>query len=156
MKELFEPEKLIWSDSDFEAMSWHDNSIHSFAFVAELFEFRIDLDYIFKWVKLESEKYYSFWVSPCTLCFENASELIANFSIGNQYYDLEIYEIKRSYIGKSENQKFDNWRFEIETNNGNLTVEATGFKMFVRAVPLLINGQKLTLQQRGGLCLNLT
>lgn len=156
MKELFEPEKLIWTDSDFESMSWHDNSIHSIAFVAELFEFRIDLDYIFKWVKLENEKYYSFWVSPSTLCFENASELVADFSIGNQYYEFEISEINRTYLGKSPNNEYNQWRFEIQTNSGSLTLEATGFKMFVRTLPVLINSQKLTLQQRGGLCLNLT
>ena len=46
----FELEKDTWSDTDFDVMGWHDARIYAFAFIPEEYEYRLDIDYIFKWV----------------------------------------------------------------------------------------------------------
>jgi len=51
MAESYRLEKLIFEDSDFEAMGWHDALVWSVVAIPEAFEYVVDLDYIFKWVE---------------------------------------------------------------------------------------------------------
>jgi hypothetical protein len=46
MKELYELEKTLWTETDFEIMSWHDCPIHALAFDKED-KLLLDIDYIF-------------------------------------------------------------------------------------------------------------
>ena len=152
----FELEKSIWSDADFDVMGWHDARIYAFAFIPEEYEFRLDVDYIFKWVDpAEGHQYFSFWVSPVTLCFENSSDIKIDVHIGS-YYELEILDVRRTLLGKTPNGKFDSWLFEIETNNGIISLNATGYKQYVRMPPMHSESQALTLAQRGGVVLEKT
>ncbi|TWF33683.1 hypothetical protein FHW36_112124 [Chitinophaga polysaccharea] len=42
----YELEKSIWTEEDFEVMSWHDSQIYKMALKEDL---EFDIDYIFKW-----------------------------------------------------------------------------------------------------------
>jgi hypothetical protein len=45
--------KTIWTDADFDAMSWHDNAVHAVAFEPQPSDPRrllLDIDYIVEWV----------------------------------------------------------------------------------------------------------
>jgi hypothetical protein len=43
-------EKNVWSDSDYDQMSFHDVHIHAVCFSTDSTEMSFDVDYIFKWV----------------------------------------------------------------------------------------------------------
>lgn len=87
--------KNIWTNDDFETMSWHDNHVYAISF-RENYELLMDIDYILQWIDpTEKACYYNFWVSPCTLVFENVHDLKINLEI-SEPFSLEIDCIYRS------------------------------------------------------------
>jgi len=80
MEKKYNLEKTTWSENDFNEMNWHDNKIHAMSFHDE-FKFLLDIDYIFKWQLKSNKKKYLFWISPCTMIFENVYDIV---------FDLEI------------------------------------------------------------------
>ena len=135
-KMTYDLEKEIWTAKDFEVMGWHDNRIYSMAFFREQHQFRLDIDYIFEWVKsAEGTGFEAFWISPSTLCFENISETKINIDMAS-YSDLEISEIRREHLGKTPNGVYEWWCYKIETNVGLISLKSTGYNMYVRANPI--------------------
>lgn len=49
------------------------------------------------------------------------------------------------------NGKFTSHTYRFECQEGEITVKATGFKMYVRQKPKLIQVQSLDLSERGGI-----
>ncbi len=150
MAETYELEKWLWTESDFEIMGWHDSRVYAIAFSPETCEISFDIDYIFQWVHpKDDEKYFSFWVSPATLVFDNIYDV--EFNIGSYNGGLEIDFIKRDetriprnaqYIGKNEA-----WTWTIECQEGEIKFRSAGYKQYVRASPVL-GGQTLNLETR--------
>ena len=155
----YQLEKLIWSDGDFEVMGWHDATIWSFYLDPYAREFCLDLDYIFKWVDPgPGQTYYKFWVAPVTMVFEGARALkvgIEPRDCAIEVADLHRGEPKPTQDGKGERS----YRFQLphgtganhETfDEGEISLRSTGFRMFVRRSPELLEGQHFSLVQRGG------
>jgi hypothetical protein len=143
-------EKEIWSDQDFENMSWHDNPIYAFCF-DENYKLYLDIDYIFKWVL--KGKHYKFWMAPCTLVFETVFDFAMEESAP---YQLVILDITRSEPKPPKNEYYtDNniieYDWVIETLLGEISFSSTGFKQHVRAKPQINSQQKLSLAERGGI-----
>ncbi len=69
---MYKPEKLVWSESDFEIMGWHDCPIYGILFADNV---TLDIDYIFKWILNDQNGYHEFWISPATLVFDQARNL---------------------------------------------------------------------------------
>lgn len=80
-------------------MDWHDTHIHALAFRAELFEFWLDLDYIFRWAW--PGEAFGFWVAPATLVFTNVYNL--RIEIDSLDGDLSLQSISRSELGPTRN-----------------------------------------------------
>ena len=153
--EPYLPEKEIWTDSDFERMSWHDNHIHGFSFNSD-FKLCLDIDYIFKWVL--KGKYYNFWMSPCTLVFDN----ILDFSMDElDPSDLTILEITREAIVPPQNEYYiqnniTEYEWFIEILQGEISFRSTGYRQYVRSKPKLNQHGKLNLEERGGISFTTT
>ena len=153
--ETYKLEKSYWTENDFEDMGWHDCKIHGLSFDSnnERFksDFIFDIDYILKWVKPEKDnKYFTFWISPCTLIFHNVFGLNADFDWKNYLsLEIEIYELKM--IQKGPGSKY---KVEIETSLGIIAFEASGFEQFVRKAPKHIQNQWFNLEERGGISFN--
>jgi hypothetical protein len=108
-----------------------------------------DLDYIFKWVDPEPEgTYFKFWVCPVTMVFANVSDVVIN--IESQQGAIEVADLLRQHVGLSPNGKFDQFAFHFECQEGQLSLKATGYKMYVRQAPVLQTQQHLELATRGG------
>src|SRR5688572_22325516 len=124
-------EKSIWTDADFENMDWHDNPIHAIAFT-DNFELLLDIDYIFDWVSKRKE--YIFWISPCTLVFENVYDL--TFEIGPITPGLTIDFVTKENPQKPTNSDFINRDTEfdwiIATQEGTMKFKSVGFTQYVR------------------------
>lgn len=146
----FKLDKHIWTEADFDGMNWHDNPIHAMTF-SDNFELQLDIDYIFEWV-LKGKKYI-FWISPCTLVFENVYDL--TFDIGPATPGLTIDYVTKENPQRPKNSEYINRDIEfdwtIEMQEGTILFKSVGFKQFVRQPPRLLRTQKLTLEERGGL-----
>ena len=102
-----------------------------------------DIDYIFKWVEPGQDLWFSFWIASCTLVFERPTKV--QFNLENTAPDnyLEIADLYKQ-INKNDNTE---WR--IETNMGNILIEAKSFKQIVRRQPTLQAGQQIIPEERG-------
>ena len=153
--DIYQPEKLVWTDQDFEIMGWHDASVWSMVADSESFEFLIDIDYIFNWVHPgPGETYFKFWVSPTTMVFENASDV--RIDIESEQGCIEIMDFRRELIGPSPNGKFTQYKYKFECRQGEIELEATAFKMYVRRAPTLLDRQSFELVTRDGVSFSRT
>ena len=142
-------EKDVWSEADFKVMGWHDASIWSMVSNSEKFEYLLDLDYIFKWVHpKENETYFKFWVAPVTMVFENAFDV--KIDIESQQGLIEVADLHMENPELIPNGKFTSHTYRFECQEGEIVLKATGFKMYVRDNPKLIQGQSFELEERGG------
>jgi hypothetical protein len=146
----YELEKAVWNDGDFEVMGWHDARIWSMLANIDEFEFLIDLDYIFKWVRPgEGETYFRFWVAPVTMVFENAH--VVRSDIESQLGEIEVADLFREAPEPTRTGDAVQHTYRFDCQEGEISFKATGFKMFVRQSPVLLQRQTLSLQERGGI-----
>src|SRR3954454_4042668 len=103
--------KAVWTDADFEQMSWHDATVHAIGFDEdELWAERLllDLDYITHWVEpAPSEERYRFLVVPATLVFEGVGSVEGELEPTRLL--IEIDEIRR-LEPKNEQHRAANYR----------------------------------------------
>ena len=146
----YDLEKEVWTEADVKVMGWHDASIWSMVPNTAQFEYLLDLDYIFKWVHpKENETYFKFWVAPVTMVFENAFDV--KIDIESQQGLIEVADLYMESPELTPNGKFTSHTYRFECQEGEITVKATGFKMYVRQKPKLIQGQSFELAERGGI-----
>ena len=152
MNQEYKLEKWIWTDADFDAMGWHDSSIHAVAFFPENFEMVFDIDYIFYWIDPQpNETYFKFWVAPATLVFKNVHDV--EFEIDSYNGTLQIDNITREderlpinaeYVGKA-----GEWLWTIDCQEGEIRFRSVGFEEFIRTAPALTQSQRLDRKVRG-------
>ena len=143
MGALYQPGKNIFTEADFEQMSWHDCHIHAFSF-NDNFELLLDIDYIFEWVSpKKGSKYYKFWIAPCTLVFEN----VYNIELESEHKLPIIDYIERSNAQRPKNAEYIGkdleYDWDIVMISGEMTFKSIGFKQYVRLFPIFIGTQQL-------------
>lgn len=151
MPNEYEMEKWVWTDADFQQISWHDSPIYAFAFLAGSNEFVLDIDYILRWVQpTQDEAHFNFGVFPATLVFENACDI--KFDLKTRYgIRIDIQKIDRRnpkvfeagfLAGTNE------WHWVIEAQEGEISLDATGYKQFFRKKPFFQREQTLESDNR--------
>jgi hypothetical protein len=142
--------KALWTEADFEVMGWHDCHIHAISFGGD-FELLFDVDYIFKWVS--HKKHFDFWVSPCTLAFENVYDI--EFDLSYSTGGLDIDDITKGSPNKPRNATLIGrdleFFWEIETQQGQIQFKSVGYKQYVRSLPVYQRAQYFNLIERGGI-----
>lgn len=151
MAALYQPEKNIFTEADFEQMNWHDCHIHAFSF-NDNDELLLDIDYLFKWIQpKKGSRYYKFWIAPCTLIFEN----VYNIVFESEHKQPIIDYIDRSNPRRPKNAEYIGKDFEYDWDivmiSGEMTFRSVGFKQYVRQMPILMSDEKLDLETRGGI-----
>jgi hypothetical protein len=147
-------EKWIWSNSDYESMSWHDNFVHAISYDPEKYSFELDIDHICEWIDPRNENgNFSFALAPATLIFENASDLDIDIKIGS-VVDFSIYEIKRENVENKFRPDIPIFKFTIVMDHlGKIELHATDYKMYVRKKPIESDALWFTKEERGGISL---
>ncbi len=150
--ELFELEKTIWTDADFDQMGWHDVTIHAIAFSTETNELLLDIDYLFAWVDPEEpDPHYTFWMAPCTLVFANVHSFKADIDWG---LGLEISDVIREDAGRPQNadyiQKEKEWKWVFDCQEGAFSFHSVGYVQFTRRPPRRAKRQSFPWGERGG------
>ncbi|MDO5523422.1 MAG: hypothetical protein Q4G48_05185 [Bacteroidia bacterium] len=155
--EEFQLEKTIWTEKDYEQMGWHDCNIYGLIFQndnANNFstDLIFDIDYIFKWVHpIPPKPNYSFWISPCTLKFEDTFALIIDIDRRGGMTDM--LEIADLFLINKVEQESNKWIYEwaIELQEGKITFKSSGFKQIIRQKPIKTESQVLSLEERNGI-----
>lgn len=83
------------------------------------------------------------------MVFENAADIKVN--IESQQGSIAVAELHRELLGPSPNGKFTQYVYRFECREGDLSLQATGFKMYVRQPPSLLCSQTLELGSRHGI-----
>jgi hypothetical protein len=141
----YQLEKRIWTDADFEEMSWHDNSIYKFRLNGDL---EFDIDYILKWNEPdEILKTFTFWIAPSTLVFKQPHSLQFDFdSVEN---GLEIATIERKVIG-------ENTQWTIIAHEAIISFCSEGYTQYIRQEPFFAYDQCINFEERDGYSLERT
>ncbi|MBN8856741.1 MAG: hypothetical protein J0H29_00050 [Sphingobacteriales bacterium] len=134
--------KEVWGNEDFNEMSWHDNYIYKMSFPSDDLRMSLEIDYIFKWELNPKSNFYQYWISHCWLTFVDVLNLKIDLDYKNST-GLTIAEIRRISNRISKNQKVIIWTFEIETDKGMISFDATGFIQKVDKQPVLSQSQRL-------------
>jgi hypothetical protein len=156
-QEKYHLEKSLWTAKDFEKMGWHDCIIYAWC-LNEKFELVLDIDYLFHWIPPTNQrKYYKFWISPCTLVFENVYDLKFDLEI-SEPYEVKINDIHRENPQRPRNANFSNFDTEyywiIDSFQGQISFKSIGYKLFVRKQPILLRKQKIGIKKRNGISFN--
>jgi hypothetical protein len=152
-RQIYKLEKAVWTEADFDQMGWHDVVIHGIAFDAAKYELLLDIDYIFAWVDPEpSSKYFSFWISPCTLVFRNVPDFKAGIDGG---LGLQLQGLTQANPRRPRNADFitekTEWTWTLELNQGNISFSAVGFTQFTRKTPKHWESQFFQIDERAGI-----
>ncbi|MBK6010446.1 hypothetical protein [Streptomyces sp. MBT53] len=143
--------KSVWSDADFPEMGWHDATVHGLSVQPTddvLPRLLLDLDYIVRWVHpVPPETYFSFWVAPATLVFDDVWDLEGDLDFKGTAPDLEIDGVHRLVPGDGRD---DLPLWHIEGHAFDLRFRASGYRQYVRKAPTLATRQALPYADRGG------
>ena len=131
----------IWTDENFAEMGWHDSVVYSMSFPQADYVLKFDIDYIFEW-HWGLAKVNGWDVAPCSLVFDNVSDLKVSLAWGTQG-DTTIMDIARTNPRPSPNGKAELWDYLIEFDVGALSFTATGFTQTVRKPPVFSDSQAL-------------
>lgn len=151
MTENFTPSKWVFTNADFESMSWHDNALRGIAIPSGDDELAFDLDYIFKWIEPKVEDgFYQFWIAPVTLLFSRAHEIRSEIrSVEKLLVDLIV---RSDSVNKRPTNTYPEWLWTIDCNDGDISFLASGFRQFTRKLPVLSSAHYLSMEERGGIC----
>ena len=150
MNEQYRLEKALWTSDDFEVMGWHDSRVWAMVAHEGTFEFAMDLDYIFKWVHPQpGETSFKFWVAPVTMVFENAHDV--SIDIESDQGGIEVADLHREEPKHAQNGALIDYLYRFECQEGEISLRTTGYRMYVRSVPRLMQGQRFSLDVRGGI-----
>ncbi|RUM26487.1 hypothetical protein EFQ99_09560 [Rhizobium vallis] len=134
-------EKEVWADADFDVMGWHDCRLYSISLPTENFEFKIDIDYIFKLERRE-ERFVGFWVSECDLTFHHVSDFKISIQPENTFPTI-ISDITRKKVRPTPSGKLFVWNYEVELDKGVISFSSTGFTQKLRSQPVFSESQDL-------------
>ncbi|MDX1987214.1 MAG: hypothetical protein SFV17_11060 [Candidatus Obscuribacter sp.] len=142
-------ERLVWDQDDIEHMSWRECRIFAMAIQSDTFEVIFDAEYIYEAIYPEvTGQPFKIRRAPVTIVFENVRGLEFDFS----YLETNISSLERLELDTDKARGMDRsvlfeWYFNCYS--GNISVLATGFKVFVRKPPKLDSYR--TLEERGGI-----
>lgn len=146
----YQLEKAIWTDNDFDVMGWHDATVWSMLAEPDTFEFAFDLDYIFEWIHPgPDETYFKFHVATVTMMFHNVYGVRIN--IESQEGTIEVADLHRGDPVPTPNGKMTQREYRFACQEGEISLTATGYTMYVRSSPIHQQGQVLDIETRGGI-----
>jgi hypothetical protein len=138
-------ERRVWTDADFEDMSWHDNHVHGFQIRSGDYgagELDLDLDYIVEWLCAEDGS-YEFRLAPATLTFREVTELRIELDYQGVSAGLVPFSIdgisREDGVVATESPR--RWTVNLNWPRGLLAFRASGFTQRLRA-PLRVSGEQ--------------
>lgn len=144
--------EYLWTQQQFEEMSWHDNHVHALRIVEGAYgsgEFVLDLDYILEWDC--STDGCRFRIIPATLTFLEVTNLRISLDYATPSAALgpfSLHAIER-HDESRERYVAQIWKIVINWPQGEIVFEATGFTQRGNGAPVWSDGQCLRPDERG-------
>ncbi len=142
--------KTTLTEADYGTMNWHDNAVHAIAWEPlpdNPGRLLLDIDYILQWVAPEPPATtLSFWISPATLVFDPAWDLIADIDRTGWSFKLFLDAIRRS-----EPDERGNYDWTLDGDGITISLGAPGFTQYLRRPPVHCPRHALSVEERGGL-----
>jgi len=140
----------IYTEADFGSMDWHDCHVHAIAFEPlpdSPGRLLLDIDYLVEWLRPDpASRGLAFMVSPATLVFDRAWDLVTNIDLSGWGFQLSILEVERAGPGE---RGFSTWNLTGDLFE--LSINSRGFTQYLRREPIFCDGQRLSVEERGGL-----
>jgi len=147
--------KSTWTEKDYEAMNWHDVTVHGLSIMPTeySYELLLDIDYIFEWVHPRTTAgEFSFMVAPATLAFNEVWDVVTNIETRVSILEfLSIQDIQRVNPRNLDNWGIVQWEWIITLLQGTIRFKACGYHQYLRRKAVITESQALTLDERGGL-----
>jgi hypothetical protein len=142
----------LWTDAEFEHMSWHDNHVHGLRVVEGEHGtglLILDLDYITEWAC--DAEHYRFRIVPATLTFEKVTNLRIALDYATPKAGLVPFSIDAIERTAEPRERYTAqvWRIAVNWPAGEISFEASGFEQRARGAPVLVDRQYLTAAERG-------
>ncbi len=143
----------LWTDAEFERMSWHDNHVHALHIVEGEHgagELLLDLDYILEWVCVPDAR-ARFRILPATLRFLDVSGLRIELDYAQATAALVPFCLDRieRRVERRERHEAQVWTLVINWPLGEISFEASGFEQRGSGAPLMCDEQRLPAAKRG-------
>jgi len=145
-------EARVWTEADYEQMSWHDNHIHALRFVEGqdgTGDLILDLDYILEWLKGDGGG-FRFRIIPVTLTFHEVMfpKIAVNYASASAAFGpFMIHGIERRFE-KRAHYTAQVWKLPITFPNGEIEFEAQGFTQRAAGAIVESEGQRLSISER--------
>lgn len=152
----------VYTQEDFEGVSWHDCRIWGIEFrVGDIDEddwtsdLAFDIDFIVEWLR-ETGRGYQFRVSPATLVFHGVTEPRITIDNARSGFQVSLYPTSISHIERERildqkvhlDRPYYKWKICLNSDEGEISFGATGFTQTLRAEPVLTHSQFLYLKER--------
>lgn len=141
----------VWTDAQFEEMSWHDNYVHGFRIVEGRYgsgELILDIDYILEWITCQEK--VRFRIVPASLRFLEVTDLRLSLDYATPtaaFGPFSLHAIERTFEQR-ERYTAQLWELRISWPDGKITFEASGFEQRASGPVRLSDSQYLTPQER--------
>ncbi len=142
----------LWTEADFEQMSWHDVHVHGFRITegdggtGDLF---LDIDYILEWIRVEDK--FSFRIVPATLCFHEITDLCLSLDFATPTAAIVPFilnGIRRESVTYPTGYTSYSWDLGIIWPEGSFTFKAPRFTQTLSGPVLVRDRQRLLPSER--------
>jgi hypothetical protein len=142
----------VWTDEQFDQMSWHDNHVHAIRIVEGEHgsgDLVLDIDHIVEWLDAP-DRSFRFRILPAILTFQGVMFLRASLDYATPtmaFGPFSIYAIARRMESR-ERYVAQLWTISINYPVGEFTFEGTGFTQRASGEPILSDSQFLSAELR--------
>ena len=146
-------DKRIWTEADFEGMSWHDNHVHGLGIRSGEYgsgELILDLDHILEWLCPVAD-FFQFRIAPATLTFREVTNLRIDIDYAAATAALvpfSIADIRRESCQYPGGATGCRWVIAVNWPPGSISFDATGFTQVLRGPVKLTSEQCLDPAER--------
>ncbi|MBD5804070.1 hypothetical protein AZOA_35130 [Azoarcus sp. Aa7] len=142
----------LWTDRQFDEMSWHDNHVHALRVVEGAYgagELVLDLDYIVEWI-CDAEG-CSFRIVPATLSFLEVTNLRLSLDYASASAAMGPFSIHAIERRDEPRERYvaQVWKIAINWPKGEIEFEAKGFVQRATGEPVVSAAQCLRPEERG-------
>ena len=142
----------IWTDADFDSMSWHDVTIHGIRLIERepgCGDLVLDIDYILEWIR--TGQHYELRRQAASLTFHGVYDLRISIDYarcGAGFTPFSIDGIER-HEEQRNGYVAQLWKIPINWPTGEITFFASGFEQRSRGEPCISSAGVLTPEERG-------
>jgi hypothetical protein len=158
---VHDPLISVFTERDFDRLSWHDNPIYSFAIDNDVTQWKsdliLDIDHIVEWLCGVGRK-AQFRIAAATLKFHHVTDLRVNVDWGNSRMQVAVSEMILDHIERHQveeqliclDRPYYLWTLRLNhpRPGGEITFGASGFTQVLRQEPLVSDEQRLMLGDR--------